>query len=278
MRTVIERLTSAIEPTFSLELMPKADASAFDDVLSRFEDTLLRAPDFVSVTDSHRLTWEDTLRASVRVLGRWQVPVVPHIACKALHRRDLLAVAKACLRADIDTVLILRGDLADGERVTGDFAYASEAIAFLREEGLPLACGAACYPVPHPESLSREADRLALARKSRAGAAFFVSQLSLDPTGYADLTAFARAEGVTAPLLAGVTVGQSVDGLKRFCAMCGLASGAIDEAALASLPDMARAALDAGLRGTHVFTLNRPEPAREYARLLAERGGTATGL
>ena len=59
--------------------------------------------------------------------------------------------------AGIKNILALRGDIPEGESNTGDFAHASDLVAFLKEHG-NFHISAACYPEGHIENPDKVED------------------------------------------------------------------------------------------------------------------------
>jgi methylenetetrahydrofolate reductase (NADPH) len=74
--------------------------------------------------------------------------------------RSQLADFKA---AGIQRMVALRGDLPSGHGTFGEFRYASELVAFIREEtGDHFHIEVGCYPEVHPQAKSPDADVQAL--------------------------------------------------------------------------------------------------------------------
>ena len=81
--------------------------------------------------------------------------------------REQLAVLKGM---GVRRLVALRGDLPSGYGAGGEFQYASDLVAFIREEtGRDFHIEVAAYPEVHPQARSPEADLKAYVAKVRAG-------------------------------------------------------------------------------------------------------------
>ena len=255
--------------TFSLELMPCRTPEAAEALLDRFEASLSRLPDFVSVTHSlDRLSWTATLALAARCQERWRVPAMVHLAGRDLRRDELGEYVRAMRDFGIETVLALRGDVSPERPLRGDFRYASELIEALRAEDVSLSIAGACYPLGHPEAIDLGADLQALVTKVSAGVDFLVTQLYLDAPTYASWHARVRASGVAVPILPGVIAPRDRAHLERLCRFCRMTVDVADDI---TFPDaflaLGREALTMQAPGLHVFTLNQVEAACVYADL-----------
>lgn len=257
-------------PTFSLELMPCRDDDAADQLFRRFEETLPRLPDFVSVTHAlNRLPWSATLRMAERCAERWGVPVMPHLACRDLTLSEAKECLETLMAADIANLLVLRGDLDPTTSRRGDFRFASECIAFAREVAPDLCIGAACYPLRHPETRDEGEDLRVMRAKMRSGASFFVTQLYFAATEYQGLVMRAGEQGIDRPMLPGVVLPRDRGHLERLCRFCKmeLPESVRNRSSAEAFLTSGHEVLGWGVPGLHVFTLNDPAPACAYLEL-----------
>src|SRR5208282_3883945 len=142
------------------------------------------------------------------------------------HARSELAVLLEHLAAArVENVLALRGDPPAGDRTfvpaEGGFSYASELVAFIREQDFPFCVGGACYPEGHVESVSREEDLRHLKTKVDAGLDFLITQLFFDNAFYFDFVERARRLGVNVPIVPGIMPITNFEQVERFTRMCG---------------------------------------------------------
>ena len=81
--------------------------------------------------------------------------------------REQLAVLKGM---GVRRLVALRGDLPSGYGAGGEFQYASDLVAFIREEtGRDFHIEVAAYPEVHPQARSPEADLKAYVAKGACG-------------------------------------------------------------------------------------------------------------
>ena len=135
--------------------------------------------------------------------------------------------------------------------------------------------GVAAYPTRHPESPSFRHDVEVLLAKQRSGADFAITQVYFRPQRYERLVAAARAAGVTIPIVPGIMPVTDPRRLRTLCRLAGLAPHPGLAAALEDAPGpaerhragvafaarLARAALDAGAPGLHLYTFNEHRAA-----------------
>ncbi|MEO8094228.1 MAG: methylenetetrahydrofolate reductase [Pseudolysinimonas sp.] len=139
--------------------------------------------------------------------------------------------------------------------------------------GRPVTIAVAAFPNGHPRSRSRAQDLDTLLAKQAAGANLAISQLFFDADDYLSFVEAARSAGVTMRILPGIMPVLSVSRLHRVVELSGenlpfqllreLERAETAEAAAAigtaHATDMARALLDGGAPGIHLYTFNRSE-------------------
>src|SRR6185312_5646212 len=182
----------------------------------------------------------------------------------------------------------LRGDQPKdgGVPPEGSLRYAQDLIELVRrveQRRSALLCagkvaiGVAAYPARHPESPSIEHDVEVLLAKQRSGADFAITQVFFHADQYRDLVTRARRAGVSIPIIPGVMPLTSLRRVQRLGDLTGVepcpdlldALGRADSGAesrrvgVAATVDLARAALDAGAPGIHLYTFNEHAAALE---------------
>lgn len=152
----------------------------------------------------------------------------------------------------------------------------------LRVAAKPLTVAVATFPDGNPDAgTTREQEVARLLEKQEAGASFAITQLFYEPESYTGFTTAARRAGVTIPILAGIMPATEPRRLRRVHELTGVVPPADLLAELDGLrlddgsPDveaqhergieysvkLARAVLDAGTPGIHVYTFNKHRPA-----------------
>lgn len=231
---------------------------------------------FVSVTYGAGGTTRDVTRDLVVALNeRSNHPAMPHLTCIGHRREEVEALLDDYVAAGISNILALAGDPpADGSPVEGDFTYASELVALVRDRA-DMSIGVAAFPECHPRSPSREEDRRHLADKLEA-ADFAITQFFYDPDDYFRLVDELDALGVTKPVLPGIMPMTNPTSIRRFAEMNGarfpeeLAAAVTGAGSEAEALEIAAEAavglctrlLEGGAPGLHVYCLNRSATAR----------------
>jgi methylenetetrahydrofolate reductase (NADPH) len=199
-----------------------------------------------------------------------------HLTCVGSSKTELGEILRRLHDSGIGNILALRGDAPKGESefrpAAGGLRYASELVAFIREQPYDFCIGAACYPEGHVENRNLEADLGHLVTKVGKGVDFLVSQLFFDNEDYRAFVRRARSAGITIPIVPGLMPVTNVGQIERFTQMCGaripqelhrrLRIVSNDAAAVVATGvqwtvDQGRALLRDGAPGLHFYTLNR---------------------
>ena len=186
----------------------------------------------------------------------------------------------------IRRLVALRGDLPSGTATAGEFRYASELIAFIREkEGRDWHIEVAAYPEYHPQERYAKRDLQHFAAKVKAGADSAITQFFFNPDAYFHFVDEVRALGVEVPIVPGIMPFHNFAKIAQFAARDGIEiprwvalkmEGFIDDAA--SIRAFGLDVVDAPLRsrlieggapGLHFYTLNQ---SRADARDLPAAG------
>ena len=229
-------------------------------------------PGFFSVTfGAGGSTREGTL-ATVLEIRDEGIEAAPHISCIGGSRESLREVLAQYRSNGIRHLVALRGDLPSGSADAGDFRYASELVAFIREEtGDWFHIDVAAYPEYHPQARNWEDDLANFARKVNAGADSAITQYFFNPDAYWHFVDACAARGVTVPIVAGIMPIMSASGLARFSDNCGaeiprwirrkLESFGDDSASVRAfgldvVTELCAGLIADGVPGLHFYTLN----------------------
>jgi methylenetetrahydrofolate reductase (NADPH) len=173
----------------------------------------------------------------------------------------------------VKRLVALRGDLPSGYGAGGEFAYASDLVAFIRAEtGGDFHIEVAAYPEIHPQSRSAESDLRAYATKVRAGANSAITQYFYNADAYVRFVDEAARMGVDAPVVPGIMPIANFSKIARFSEACGADiprwmrkrfEGFGDDAAsvrafgLDVVTTLCERLLRHGAPGLHFYTLNQ---------------------
>ena len=213
-------------PVVSFEFFPPKTRKGVDNLYNTVRTLQPCRPSYVSVTyGAGGSTRDRTIDLVARIKRELGIEAMAHLTCVGSTRDELRATLQRLADAGIENVLALRGDPPKGEdhftRTEGGFGYASELVAFIRDEGFPFCVGAACYPESHPETPDMGEDLRHLKTKVDAGVDFLITQLFFDNQDYLSFVRRARAVGIDIPIVPGLMPVTNVAQIQRFTKMCG---------------------------------------------------------
>ena len=135
------------------------------------QDLYALKPEFFSVTYGAGGSTQDGTLQQVQAILNDGFDAAPHFSCIGATRDSVRAQLADFKAAGIKRMVALRGDLPSGHGTFGEFRYASELVAFIREEtGDHFHIEVGCYPEVHPQAKSPDADVQAFVTKVKAGA------------------------------------------------------------------------------------------------------------
>jgi methylenetetrahydrofolate reductase (NADPH) len=274
-------------PIISFEFFPPKTAEGAQKLrdtrraLSRF------APAFYSVTFGAGGSTREGTQSTVAEMHRDGAKAVPHLSCVGTSRAEMGAMLAQYRELGIDRIVALRGDLPSGSGLSqaGDFRFARDLVAFVREEtGDAFHIEVAAYPEMHPQAKSPADDLANLVAKFAAGADSAITQYFYNADAYFRLVDEVRAQGITAPIVPGVMPITNFTQLARFSDNCGAEIPRWMRAKLASFGDdaasirafgldvvtaLSRRLLDGGAPGLHFYTLNQAAASTAICSALA---------
>ncbi len=265
-------MSAVPHPVCSLEFFPPRTPEAVERLRAARAQLAQLKPAFCSVTfgagGSNR---EGTLATALEFRAEG-MEAVPHISCIGGTRASIREVLAQYRANGIRHVVALRGDMPSGAGESGDFRYASELVAFIREEtGADIHIDVAAYPEYHPQAKTPQDDLAAFKRKVDAGANSAITQYFYNADAYWHFVDAARAAGIAVPIVPGIMPIGSASGLARFSDACGAEiprwirrklDGYGDDAAsirafgLDVVTDLCAGLLARGAPGLHFYTLN----------------------
>jgi methylenetetrahydrofolate reductase (NADPH) len=276
---------------YSVEFFPPKTAEGVAKLRAARRQLAQLKPAFCSVTfGAGGSTREGTL-ATVMEIRAEGLAATPHISCIGASRealRDVLAQYRA---NGIRHLVALRGDLPSGSVDAGDFLYASELVAFVREEtGDWFHIDVAAYPEYHPQAKSPDDDLANFERKVKAGADSAITQYFYNADAYWHFVESCAARGVTVPIVPGIMPILSASRLARFSDACGaeiprwvrrkLEGFGDDQASVRAfgldvVTHLCAGLIERGAPGLHFYTLNTATLTQTIWRRLGLQSGTA---
>lgn len=268
----------------SFEFFPPKSPEGADKLRVTRQALYAHKPEFCSVTFGAGGSTQSGTFGTVKEILDEGVIAACHFSCigatKVTVRQQL-----ATLRAmGVKHLVALRGDLPSGYGVGGEFHYASDLVAFIREEtGNAFHIEVAAYPEVHPQAKSADADLQAFATKVRAGANSSITQYFFNADAYFRFVDDVRKLGLDVPVVPGIMPITSSTQLMRFSDACGaeiprwirlrLQGFGDDTASIKSFGlDVVTALCDqlcaAGVPGIHFYTMNQAAATTEILRRL----------
>ena len=268
----------------SFEFFPPNTPEGIVKLRATRERLAAAQPEFFSVTYGAGGTTRDKTLAVVQEIAREGRTVAPHLSCVGADRASIAELLERFRTDGICRLVALRGDLPSGVVDIGEFRYASDLIAFVRQTtGDWFHIEAAAYPEMHPQARSPQADLEAFLIKLRAGASSAITQYFYNADAYFRFVEEVRARGISVPIVPGIMPITNFSQLARFSDNCGaelprwmrnrLASFGDDRAAIRAfgldvVSGLCERLLTGGAPGLHFYTLNQDGPTLEILRRL----------
>ena len=276
-------LSTATLP-LSIEFFPPKTPEGVEKLRQVRQQLYELKPEFCSVTFGAGGSTQEGTFSAVRDILAEGVDAASHFSCIGATRagvREQLATLRAM---GVKRLVALRGDLPSGYGTGGEFQYASDLVAFIRQEtGDDFRIDVAAYPEVHPQAKSPEADLQAFAAKVRAGANSAITQYFYNADAYFRFVEDADALGLQVPVVPGIMPITSSTQLMRFSDACGaeiprwirlrLQSFGDDSASIKAFGlDVVTALCEqlraGGAPGLHFYSMNQSTATLEICRRL----------
>jgi methylenetetrahydrofolate reductase (NADPH) len=180
-------------------------------------------PEFFSVTYGAGGSTRDKTLATVQQIAATGHEAAPHLSCVGSTREGIAEILATYRAQGIRRIVALRGDLPSGTATAGEFRYAAELIAFIREtQGQDWRIEAAAYPEYHPQQRYAAKDLDHFAAKMKAGADAAITQFFFNPDAYFHFVDEARKRGVDQPIVAGIMPIHNYAKVAQFAARDGI--------------------------------------------------------
>jgi methylenetetrahydrofolate reductase (NADPH) len=258
---------------YSFELFPPQTPEGLDKLRVTRKQLAQLNPAFFSVTfGAGGSTRDRTLGVALEIQAEGQ-QAAPHISCVASTRASIREMLQRYRDAGIERIVALRGDLPSGMADAGEFRFASELVAFIRQEfGKAFHIEVACYPEYHPQARCAAADFANFKRKVEAGADSAITQYFYNQDAYFAFVEECEAAGIAIPIVPGIMPIGRFSQLARFSDACGaeiprwirrkLEGFGDDTASIRSfgldvVTNLCDRLLRGGAPGLHFYTLNQ---------------------
>ncbi len=262
-----------MKPEISFEFFPPKTEEGVLKLRETRKQLALLNPKFFSVTfGAGGSTRDRTMDAVLEIQGEG-FDAAPHISGISSSKEEILSLLTTYQSHGIRRLVVLRGDLPSGEVSSGDFAYASQLVSFIREKtGDWFQIEVAAYPETHPEARSAANDLKHFKTKVDAGANAAITQYFYNADAYFQFVDQCQKLGIEIPIVPGVMPIYNYTQLARFSNVCGaeiprwlrlrLEDYGDDIASLRALgldvvTNLCEKLLVGGAPGLHFYTLNQ---------------------
>jgi methylenetetrahydrofolate reductase (NADPH) len=259
-------------PTFSFEFFPPQTPEGMEKLRATRVQLAQFNPKFFSVTfGAGGSTRERTLETVLEIQAEGY-PVAPHLSCIGSTRENIRAILEKYRDHGISHLVALRGDLPSGMAQAGEFRFANELVAFVRQEfGNTFWIEVAAYPEYHPQARSALEDFTNFRRKVEAGANAAITQFFYNVDAYLHFVEMCEAANLNIPIVPGIMPISKFSQLARFADSCGAEIPRWIRRKLESFGDdipsiqafgldvvtaLCARLLEAGAPGLHFYTLN----------------------
>lgn len=260
-------------PVISFEFFPPKTAEGIAKLRETRKQLAKLEPKFYSVTFGAGGSTRDRTMETVLEIQADGFEAAPHISCISSSKDEIRKLLAAYRAHGIRHLVALRGDLPSGEVSSGDLRYASELVAFIRQEsGDWFHIEVAAYPEFHPEARSPSLDLRHFKQKVDAGADAAITQYFYNAEAYFRFMDQCAGMGIAVPIVPGVMPIYNFIQLSRFSGVCGaeiprwlrlrLQDYGDDMPSLRALgldvvSDLCEQLLAGGAPGLHFYTLNQ---------------------
>jgi methylenetetrahydrofolate reductase (NADPH) len=282
-------------PAVSFEFFPPKTAAMETALWAAIGKLAPLQPAFVSVTYGAGGSTRERTHATVkRIVEETALKPAAHLTCVSATRDEVDDVARGYWDAGVRHIVALRGDPPSGMGTRfaphpGGYESSVALVAGLKRiAGFEISVG--CYPEPHPDAMSPDADIEMLKRKMDAGADRAITQFFFEPATFLRFRDRARAAGVTIPILPGI---MPIANFKSTCNIAQKIGTCVPPALhtlfadLADDPETAKLVaanvaaklcfdlVGEGIDLFHFYTLNRPDLSYAVCHMLGLRPATA---
>jgi methylenetetrahydrofolate reductase (NADPH) len=277
-------MTTSSRLPISLEFFPPKTPEGVDKLAAVRQQLYPLQPAYCSVTYGAGGSTQDGTIQTIRAILKEGVDAAPHFSCIGASKDSVRAQLAQFKAEGIRRIVALRGDLPSGYGGFGEFRYASELVAFIREEtGEHFHIEVAAYPEMHPQARNPQADLQAYVTKVKAGANVALTQYFYNADAYFRFVDEAAKAGATIPVIPGIMPITNSSQLMRFSDACGaeiprwvrtrLEGFGDDKASIqafgldvvVALCERLRAG---GVPGLHFYTMNQAGPVQAICQRL----------
>lgn len=277
----IKDLFEQKKAVFSLEIFPPKYTAPVESIFETLDGLKGLEPDYISVTYGAGGKAKDrTAEIAEKIKKDYGIESMAHLSCISSTKAEVAEQIKQLRARGIENILALRGDIPEDP----DFAFptplhyehASDLVKELKKDG-SFSIGGACYPECHLDSPDLKTDIKNLKYKVDCGVDFLVSQLFFDNEEFFDFMEKLDIAGINVPVEAGIMPVMNRNQILRMCKLSGCKipkklqrmldrygddPSSMLEAGEAYATEQISDLLTGGIRGIHLYSMNRPDVAK----------------
>lgn len=282
----IKDILNSKKVTLSYEVFPPKAGASFEPVINAVDELCKDKPDFMSVTyGAGGGTSNNTVKIASHIQNDLGVTALAHLTCVSSTKEQVAKAIDEIKANGIENILALRGDIPKGgEYPVGEYyKYASELVKEIKSKG-DFCVGAACYPEGHTECEHKEDDIRNLKIKVDSGVDFLTTQMFFDNNVLYNFLYRIREQGITVPVIAGIMPVTNGKQISRICQLSGTYlparfkaivdkfgdnPEAMKQAGIAYATDQIIDLVANGVKGIHIYTMNKPDIAESIKKNLS---------
>ena len=282
----IKDILNSKKVTLSYEVFPPKAGASFEPVINAVDELCKDKPGFMSVTyGAGGGTSNNTVKIASHIQNDLGVTALAHLTCVSSTKEQVAKAIDEIKANGIENILALRGDIPKGgEYPVGEYyKYASELVKEIKSKG-DFCVGAACYPEGHTECEHKADDIRNLKIKVDSGVDFLTTQMFFDNNVLYNFLYRIREQGITVPVIAGIMPVTNGKQISRICQLSGTYlparfkaivdkfgdnPEAMQQAGIAYATDQIIDLVANGVKGIHIYTMNKPDIAESIKKNLS---------
>ncbi len=277
-------MTAARVVPISFEFFPPNTPIGDEKLKGVVQELGALAPEFFSVTYGAGGSTREKTLATVTAIAAAGFEAAPHLSCVGSTRAGLTEILATYRAQDIRRIVALRGDMPSGTHMAGDFRYAADLVAFIREtQGPDWHIEVAAYPEYHPEQRYAARDLAHYVTKVKSGANSAITQFFFNADAYFHFVDATTKLGATAPVVPGIMPFHNFAKIAQFAARDGIEiprwialkmEGYMDDTAsirafgIDVVTELCERLIAGGAPGLHFYTMNQAPVTVEICRRL----------
>ncbi|MBO1923884.1 methylenetetrahydrofolate reductase [NAD(P)H] [Thiomicrorhabdus sp. 6S3-12] len=270
----------------SLEFFPPRTEQGMEKLKTVITEVGAMQPEYMSVTyGAGGTTQEKTLETVRYIQTQTEFEAAPHLTCIGASQESVLELLDEYEAMGVKRIVALRGDLPSGMMDPGEFKYASDLIAFIRErKGDTFHLEVAAYPETHPQARNCDIGIKWFKHKVEQGADSAITQYFYNFDSYRYFIDNCEKNGIDLPIIPGIMPITNYENLIRFSQGCGAEVPRWLKCRLESfdeddkegmkafardvVTELCQKLLDAGAPGLHFYSMNSTQPTLDIAQAL----------